>query len=144
MTRKVIAVGRRTAVSEIAELLRCYQFGAVPVVDGGHGVVGIVTEGDLVRRVRLMAAPRHLAWWGAQVEERIEIARQYMKARGLTASDAMTTPVTTIGEETALAEIALIFERDRIKRAPVVRDGVLVGIASRADVLQALITDHGG
>lgn len=142
MTSDVVSVGKHTAVSEIAELLRHHRFGAVPVVDDARRVHGIVTEGDLVRRVRLMAAPRHLAWWQTQPDDRIEIARQYMKALGLTASDAMTAPVVTVTTETSLARIALLFERDRIKRAPVVRDQVLIGIVARRDLLQALLTDH--
>jgi CBS domain-containing protein len=112
MTVRVFTVGPETPVKEVASLLIERRMSGVPVVDGAE-VVGIVSESDIL--------PLH--------EEK--------PARPVrTAADVMTAPVITLTEEATVTEAARVMERHRVKRAPVLRDGVLVGIITRGDLLR--------
>jgi len=137
MTRDVITVGPNTTVSEIARLFLRRRISGVPVVNAEGAILGIVSEGDLVRRVETETDARH-SWWLELLSESPERAAEYAKSRGRTAKDVMTTNVVTVLESTTLREIADLMEKHRIKRVPVVRDGRLVGIVSRANLLQGL------
>jgi len=81
---------------------------------------------------------RRPSWWLAAFSNTEELARDFTKARGQRAKDVMTREVLTVTEETPVAAIAELLEKRRIKRVPVVRDGRIVGIVSRADLLRAL------
>ena len=83
---------------------------------------------------------RHRSWWLLSRTE--DLARDYVKSHGLFARDIMTRPAITIAEDAALGDIANILESRRIKRVPVVRDGKLVGIVTRADLLRGLATEN--
>ena len=137
MTRDVITVGPNTTVSEIARLFLRRRISGVPVVDAEGAILGIVSEGDLVRRVETETDARH-SWWLELLSESPARAAEYAKSRGRTAKDVMTTNVVTVLESTTLREIADLMEKHRIKRVPVMRDGRLVGIVSRANLLQGL------
>jgi CBS domain-containing protein len=137
MTKEVCTVGPDTQVGEIAKLLLARRISAVPVVDAKGMLCGIVSEGDLLRRAET-GTERRRSWWLELLVENRELAHEYVKSHGLTAKDVMTAPVVTVGEDTDLAEIASVLERNRIKRVPVTQKGKLVGIVSRANLLQAL------
>lgn len=137
MTRDVITVGPKTSVSEIAGLFLRRRISGVPVVDGDGKLVGIVSEGDLVRRVEIGTDARR-SWWLDLLTESSEQAATYAKTRGKKAEDVMTLDVVTASETTSLRDIAGLMERHRIKRVPIVRDGRLVGIVSRANLIQGL------
>lgn len=137
MTANVITVRPDTTVEEIARLLLERHISAVPVVDAQGAVLGVVSEGDLLRRPEL-ASERRQPWWLRLVGNAAERAEEYLKTHGLHAEDVMTHPVVTVTEETPLGRIAELLEKRRIKRVPVVRDGRLVGIVSRANLLHAL------
>ena len=139
MTRDVITVGPNTAVSEIASLFLRRHISGVPVVNADGAILGVVSEGDLVRRVETETNTRH-SWWLELISEGPERAAEYAKSRGRKAIDVMTTDVITVQENTPLREIADLMEKHRIKRVPVLRDGKLVGIVSRANLLQGLAT----
>jgi len=141
MTRDVITVGPNTSISEIAELFLRRRISGVPVVDGNGKLLGLVSEGDLVRRVETGTDPRY-SWWLDLLTESSERAASYAKTRGKKAQDVMTTNVVTATETTALRDIAGLMERHRIKRVPIVRDGKIVGIVSRANLIQGLAS-HG-
>lgn len=87
---------------------------------------------------------RHRSWWLTLFDPPPERAAQYVRAHGLHARDVMTREVVTIAEDAALEEIATLLERHRIKRVPVVRDGKLVGIVSRANLLHGLVARKHG
>jgi CBS domain-containing protein len=139
MTSPVVTVTPDATVQEIAKLLIERGISAVPVIDQGGRVIGIVSEGDLMRRVE-GAAERHRSWWLRLFSDATTDAAEYVKSHGRRAADVMTRDVVTVGEDTPLHEIAALLEQRRIKRVPVVRDGRVVGIVSRANLLHGLAT----
>ncbi len=139
MTPNVITVGPDDSLESIANLLIEKRISAVPVVSDDDELIGIVSEGDLVHRVRGdFELPR--SWWLSLIGDPSDRPREYIRSHGSVASDVMTKKVITVTEFTSIAEIAEILERLRIKRVPVVRAGNLVGIVSRANIIQALIS----
>jgi CBS domain-containing protein len=137
MVSKVITVRPSTPVHEIANVLLSNRISAVPVLDDSNNIVGIVSEGDLIRRVEAGTERRH-SWWLELVGDRGQMARDYLKAHAIRAADVMTKAVVIAPPDMPLAEIATLLERHRIKRVPIVDQGRLVGIVSRANLLQAL------
>lgn len=137
MTQDVVTVAMKTPVEEIAKLLLARHVSAVPVVDDTGTVQGLVSEGDLMRRIADPDKPRR-SWWLEFFADPRSDAADYIKTHGRTASDIMTRDVVSVTEDMTAAEVARILETARIKRAPVLRDGRLVGIVSRANLLQAL------
>lgn len=137
MTRNVLTVGPTTPVEDIAKLLLERHISAVPVVDEKGRVLGIVSEGDLMHRPET-GTERHPSWWLSMWLDYETLAQRYTKSHGLDAQAVMTHPAVTVSEDTSLADVAQILERKRIKRVPVVRDGQLVGIISRANIIQGL------
>jgi CBS domain-containing protein len=140
MTTDVFKVTEATTVNKIATILLDRHVSAVPVVDDLDHIVGVVSEGDLLHRAENGTA-RHHSWWGWHLRGSEELAAEYVKSHGRRARDVMTSPVVTVTEETPLAEIAELMEGKHIRRVPVLRDGKLVGIVSRADLLCALATE---
>ena len=138
MTRKPISVPASMPVEDCARLLREKRISAVPVVDAANGVIGIVSEGDLIRR-REAGTQRRYSWWLELVSDPQAMARDFVKSSGHKVSDVMTRQVVSITEDMPLAAIAGILEKRHIKRVPVMRDGKLVGIVSRADLVRALL-----
>jgi CBS domain-containing protein len=141
MTTEVITVDPDVSVHAVAKLLSERGISGVPVVDAADRLVGIVSEGDLLHRVetgtqRLPGRPR--SWWLDTIASDRELARDYVKSHGRTAKDVMTRDVISVTETTDLAEVAMLLETNRIKRVPVLRDGKLVGIVSRANLVRAL------
>jgi len=138
MTSEVVTVGPDTPVAEIARRLVARRISAVPVVDDEGRPVGIVSEGDLMRRPET-GGERHVSWWLALVVEPESQAREYLKSHGTRARDVMTGELFTVDEDASLEDVAKLLEKHRIKRVPVVRDGKLVGIVSRANLLRGLV-----
>jgi CBS domain-containing protein len=138
MTTNVVTVTPETKVEDIAHVLIENHVSAVPVVDSTGTVVGIVSEGDLVHRPEI-EPKRRRSWWLAWFSSSAEGAQDYTKSHGTTAEELMTPNVVTVSEDTEVSEIARILEVNHIKRVPVLRDGKLVGIVSRANLLHALV-----
>jgi CBS-domain-containing membrane protein len=142
MTTDVITVGPDTSVQEVAKVLSERNISGVPVVDAENRLVGIVSEGDLLHRVETgterRAQRRRRSWWLDAIGSDEELARNYVKSHGRTAKDVMTSDVISVSDTSELADIANLLETKRIKRVPVVRDGKLVGIVSRANLVRAL------
>ncbi len=132
MTPHVITVTLDSEVREIASLLLEHGISAVPVVDDRQRPVGIVSEGDLIRRAE--DDRRDKAWWLRMFE--ISDPGEYVKTHGRKAHEIMTREPITIDEDMPVQEIARLLEKHRIKRVPVVREGKLVGIVSRANLLR--------
>jgi CBS domain-containing protein len=147
MTTNVITVGPDTTVQEVAKILSEKSISGVPVVDAASRLVGIVSEGDLLHRVETgterRVQRRRRSWWLDTIGSDEELARDYVKSHGRTAKDVMTRDVVTVSDTTELAEIANLLETKKIKRVPVLRDGKLVGIVSRANLVRALAAAGG-
>lgn len=139
MTIDVLTVRPETPVADIATLMLERGVSAVPVVDEQRKVLGVVSEGDLMRRVESGTEKRR-SWWLAFFASNATLAGEYVKSHARRAKDVMTTPPVSVAEDTPIAEIAEKLERHAIKRVPVLRNGVLVGIVSRANLLRALAT----
>jgi CBS domain-containing protein len=139
MTADVISVGPDTPVRDIAALLYTHRISGVPVVNETGGVIGIVSEGDLIGHATIVGERRR-SWWLSLFADEDVSARDYVKSHGRTARDVMTANVVTVEETATLADLAEILERHRIKRVPVVRGGRLVGIVTRGNLLRGFTT----
>jgi CBS-domain-containing membrane protein len=137
MGRDVVTVGPDTDVLEAARLMAEHDVSALPVVDEGGRVVGIVSEADLIHREEI-GTTKQRPWWLEAVTPAATLAEEFAKSHGRKVSELMSAHVVSCGEDTPLSEIAALLERHRIKRVPVLREGVLVGIVSRANLIQAL------
>jgi CBS domain-containing protein len=139
MTSAVVTVDPDTTVENVASLLLDKRVSGVPVVDSAGAVLGIVSEGDLMRRPETGTEPRH-SWWLDLMSSDAQRAGEFLKTHGLTAGDVMTKDVVAVTPDTSAGEVAEILERRHIKRVPVVDGGKLVGIVSRSNLLRALAT----
>ena len=139
MTPDVITIAPSLGVEEIAQLLLSCNISGVPVIDAEDRLIGLVSEGDLLRR-REGRTERQRSWWLGLLASSEERAREFVKTHGRTAEQLMTREVITVTADTPVGEIAHILERRRIKRVPVVEDGKIVGIVSRANLLHGLAT----
>lgn len=137
MTKNVVTVGPTSSVREIAQLMTTHRISGIPVVSEDGTVVGIVSESDLLRRTEIGTETKR-KWWLTFFSDPDSMAREYTKSHGLRAEDIMTRQVVSVAEHTELKEIADTLENRKIKRLPVLRDGKLVGIISRADLVRAL------
>jgi CBS-domain-containing membrane protein len=137
MTSEVITVGKDASVREAAKLMAEHGISAVPVVDRERHVVGMVSEGDLLHRAET-GTERRRSWWLEMVASTNQLAGEYVKSHSASVKDVMTRDVISVTEETIVADIAILLETNRIKRVPVLRDGRLVGIVSRANLVRAL------
>ncbi len=137
MTKSVRTVDPMTPVRKIAQLMISRRISAVPVVDKKRRVLGIVSEGDLLRRTEA-GTERRRSWWSGFFEESGTGARDYTKSHGAHARDVMSRSVVAVKSTTDVAAIADLMEQLTIKRVPVVDGGKLVGIVSRRDLLRAV------
>lgn len=137
MTAPVITVAPGTPLVEIVELMLKHRISAVPVVDEDGELKGIVSEGDLMHR-RDLGLPPEKSWWLRALGGKVMLADDFVKAHAATAEELMSTNMVVVGEDTRLPEIARLLESHHIKRVPVVAKGSVVGIVSRANLLQAL------
>jgi CBS domain-containing protein len=143
MQTKLVTATPEETVRDVAMRLLANRISAVPVVDDGNRVVGIVSEGDLMRRPE-SGTERHPSWWLSLVASPEERALAYLKGHGGQVKDVMTRRVITVGEDASLEEVAQTLEKHRIKRVPVLRDGKLAGIVSRADLLHGFVARQAG
>ena len=141
MTKNVLSVSVVTPVREIASLLYTKNISGVPVLNETGAVVGIVSEGDLMGHAAAIGEPpRRRSWLKTLLSGGDQLAKDYAKSHGHTASDVMSRDIQTTTEGTALADVVKIMERHRVKRLPVLREGKLVGIVTRRDMLRLLAT----
>jgi CBS domain-containing protein len=140
MTTDVITVDPDMTIQALATLLAERGISGAPVVDSGGQLVGVISEGDLLHRAEIGTARRHRvrrrSWWLDHFAS--DLAREYVKSHGRTVADIMTRDVVSVTEDTDLADVAALLEARRIKRVPVMRDGKVVGIISRANIVRAV------
>ncbi|TCZ53424.1 CBS domain-containing protein [Roseicella aquatilis] len=138
MSTEVVTVSPETPMAALARLLADRGISAVPVVEADGKVAGIVTEADLVRRLA-GTEERPRGWFRNLLASAPGDAGRYARAHGTTVRDVMTTNLISAGEEATAEEIARLMEEHRVKRVLVLREGRLVGIVSRADLLEAML-----
>ena len=137
MTRKVISVAPETTVVEAANLMLRNHVSGLPVVDEVGAVVGIISEGDFLRRSEIGTQRRRPRWIEFFVGPG-RLADEYSRSSGRTISDVMTHDIYTVDSDASLEHIVRVMERHRIKRVPVVEGGKVIGIVTRANLLHAL------
>lgn len=138
MTKDVISVGPETPVREIAMLMLERRISGVPVVDGEQRVLGIVSEGDLIRRPEIETDHAPMGWLSMFLSDQ-ERARDFVKSHGRKAREVMTQPAIGVAPDTPLPDVVRLMERHRIKRLMVVDQGKLAGLVTRADLLRAMV-----
>jgi CBS domain-containing protein len=144
MTAKVVTVGPDEPTRDIARLLLENGISAVPVVNSDGVPIGMISEGDLIGRAEDERLARH-DWWlsvltGTQALD--DDFQTRVAAKDRTARDVMSAPLVTVTEATGVSEIARLLAIHHVKRVPVVRDGAIVGIVSRADLLRVVAADR--
>ncbi|MBV8131530.1 MAG: CBS domain-containing protein [Alphaproteobacteria bacterium] len=137
MVRSVVTTTPETTVEKVARLMINLRISGVPVLNKNGRLVGIVTEGDLLRRAETGTEHRR-SRWSEWFSTNSRLAAEYIKSHARRVEDVMTREVVSVGELASLGEIAELMETKRIKRVPVAHDGKIIGIVSRADLLQVL------
>jgi CBS domain-containing protein len=136
MTHPAVTVRPDTPLEQVVWLMLEHRISGMPVVEHG-AVVGMISEGDLLRRPETGTERRRRHWLhllgGGETE-----AAEYVRTHGMTAGEVMTPDVVSVTETTPIEELAAVLESRGIKRVPVLRDGKLVGVVSRADLLRSL------
>ena len=143
MTKAVISIPSDGTVEEAVRVMLEHHVSALPVIDADGKLVGLVSEGDLMRRIEKPQSARR-SWWLELLEGSGDSARDFVKLRSHHVADVMTRDVITAQEETTVAEVARLLEKHHIKRVPVVKDARVVGIVSRANLLHALSSAEDG
>jgi CBS domain-containing protein len=138
MTPDVIFAGPDTSLAELVRLMLDHDVSGVPIVENGR-VVGMVSEGDLLRRAELGTETRPVRWLELLTSSD-RLAADYAKSHGRKASEIMTRDMVTVDAATPITDVAHLLEVRHIKRVPVTRDGRLVGIVTHRNLLQALAT----
>ena len=144
MTKAVVSVHPDTSVREIARLLLDKGISAVSVIDNNGTLIGMVSEGDLIRPDQAAREARR-EWWLEILAEGEQLSPEFLawlNSQKLAARAIMSAPVITVSEGTEVGEIARLLVAHRIKRVPVVRDGHLVGIVAREDLLRTLLLSN--
>ena len=137
MSTKVVTASPSTTIRDIAGLMVEKHVSGLPVLSDSGTLVGMVSEGDLLRRPEL-GTQKHRRRWVSFFSGVDEQAREFTKTHALHAGDVMTKQVIHVSEQTPLGDLVGLMEKHNIKRLPVLSDGKLVGIVSRADLLRAL------
>lgn len=138
MTTTLVTVAADTPLAAIAQLFADRGISGVPVVDEEGRLLGLVTEGDLLRRLAA-GADQPAPWLYKALASKAARAGLYAKTHGRHASDVMTTKLATVTETTPIEAVAKLIEDRRLRRVPVLRDDRLVGLISRADLIRALL-----
>lgn len=137
MTSDVATARPEMTVKDIASLMVARHISGLPVVSKDGEVVGMVSESDLLHRSEIGTADDESAL--AQLFTRAdEVAQHYVKAHGKKVHDVMSRPVVSVDEDSELSHVADTLDRNRVKRVPVIRQGKVVGIISRSDLVRAL------
>ncbi len=138
MTYPVITVMPETPIAEAARLMLQHRISGLPVVDAKGAVIGMITEGDLLRRAETGSAPHHPRWLELLLSPG-RLAGEYAEAHARKVSEAMTRDVVSVAPDTEIASVVLLMKKRNIKRLPVIDNGRLVGIVSRANLVRALL-----
>lgn len=139
MTPDVISVTAKDTVLEAARMMLQNRISGLPVVDASGRLVGMVTEGDFLRRGEIGTERQRPKWLEILLGPG-RMADEYVRSSGRKIEDVMTSDPVTVSEEDLLETVVELMERRHIKRLPVLRDGKMVGIVSRANLMHALVS----
>jgi CBS domain-containing protein len=139
MTQSTVTVDPGASIIHAIHLMLKRRISGLPVVDNAGALVGMLTEGDLLRRAELGTQKRRARWIELLIGPG-RLANEYVSANARTVREVMTTPVHTVTEDAPLTDVVKIMESRQVKRLPVVRDNRVVGIVSRANLLRALVS----
>ncbi len=139
MTRDVIAIAPDATVLQAARLMLQHHISGLPVVDKSGKLVGVLSEGDFLRRRETRTEHKRSRWLEFLMGPG-RIAAEYSHSHGSKVSEVMTTEVQTVADETPLEEIVELMERKRIKRVPVLCGEQLVGIVTRSNLMHAMVS----
>jgi CBS domain-containing protein len=139
MTLEVVSVSPDASIVEAVRLMLQNRISGLPVVDRQGMLVGVVTEGDFLRRAET-GTQRKRARWIEFFVGAGQSAEEYVHTHGRKVADVMTSTPIAITEDTRLDDIVSLMEQGSVKRLPVVRQGRVVGIVSRANLLHALVS----
>ena len=137
MTRNAISVQPKSTVVDAARMMLANHVSGLPVLDENGTLVGVVTEGDLLRRAEIGTEGEQAGWLKALLQP-ASVAADYVATHSRHVSGVMTHNPIFVTPETSLGEVVQVMLRKRIKRLPVVQDSRLLGVVSRADLLKAL------
>ena len=137
MVSPVITVGPDRSVQDVAEILLENRISAVPVVSKDGNLLGIVSEGDLIRRIEIDTERRPSRWLALAIGSQ-PLAAEFIKSHAHRVADVMTRELIVASPDAPLRHIATLLEKNGIKRVPIVSNGKLVGIVSRANLIQGL------
>lgn len=138
MTSPVLVIEPQASIAKAARIMLGARVSGLPVVDGDKGLVGILTEGDFLRRGELGTTRKRPRWLEILVGPG-ESAEEYVQTHGRRVADVMTPQPATISEGASLEALIDLMTSRKIKRVPVVEGGALVGIVSRSDVMRAVL-----
>jgi CBS domain-containing protein len=143
MTKPAITVSPRATIAEIASVLAARGISAVPVCAADGTLLGIISEADILKPFRASARARRDWWLGvlAEGEDLPHDFLDYLRQDTRRASDVMAHPVVTAPEQTTLPHLAELLVKHNVRRLPIERDGKVVGIVSRADMVRAIAAD---
>jgi len=143
MSTNVLAVTPDAGIQDIARTLLDNGISGAPVIDGEGHLVGIVSEDDLVRRPEL-ETERRRSWWLSLLATHETRTHDYIKSHGRCATHVMSRNVITVDEDATLEQVANALQKNRISRVPVMRDGKVVGIIARSDLIHGLLARQTG
>jgi CBS domain-containing protein len=138
MSRNVISIAPDATVEDAVKLMLAHGISGVFVVDKAGELAGVLTEGDLLRRDEL-GTERDRPWWLRMLVSPARQAADFTRAHGRHVRDVMTTDVIIVAHDATLESVVATMEQNRIKRLPVTRDGRVIGVVSRSDLLRALV-----
>ncbi|WP_041313566.1 CBS domain-containing protein [Heliomicrobium modesticaldum] len=143
MSREVYTVYPDTPVADVVKLMIEKRISGVPVISRQGDVIGIISEGDLLFKDKDLRYPSFISLLGGMIylESPKRFAEEFRKSIALRAEEIMTGDVITVEEEARVSEMAGLMTEQQVNRLPVLRNGKLVGIVTRADILRALVTD---
>lgn len=139
MARTVISVDPDATVLQAARQMLQHRLSGLPVIDKGGNLVGILSEGDFLRRRETQTERKHSRWLEFLMGPG-KLAAEYTHSHGSKVAEVMTVDVCTVTEDTALEDVVELMERRRIKRVPVVRGKQVVGIITRANFMHAMVS----
>ena len=139
MTRDVISVAPDATVLLAARLMLQHHISGLPVIDSSGKLVGVLSEGDFLRRQETQTQRRRSRWLEFLMGPG-RTAGEYIHSHGSKVSEVMTEDVRTVGEDTPLEDIVELMERHRIKRVPVLRGKQVIGIVTRSNLMHAMVS----
>ena len=142
MTRKVITVRMDTTVSELAAILWKNRISGAPVLDDGNTVVSVVTENDLIDQSKRVHIPTMVSLLDSVIflESSKKTEEEIKKMAGNTVRDICAKKLVSVNEDVGLDEIATIMAEKRVHTLPVLRDGSLVGVIGKTDIIRSIAT----